>query len=162
MNWLDIAILVVLAISAVIGVMTGIIKIVLSIVGVIVGVVLAGRFSGPLGSMLTFIDNPQWAKIAAFVIILVAVLAVSAIIAVLLGKLASAVMLGWVNRLGGGVLGLIMGGVFCAAVIAMWAKFLGSDGVLGDSAVARFFLNTFPFVLGLLPAEFGSVRDFFR
>ncbi len=71
-------------------------------------------------------------------------------------------LLGLVNRLGGAVLGLFLAGIFCGAVLTMWVKFLGAGNTIEDSAMARFLLDSFPVVLGLLPSDFDSVRSFFR
>ena len=160
MSWLDIVILVILAVAAFSGLKVGVIKVLFTIVGIIVGVILAGRFSDDLAGVLTFID-PAWAKIAAFAIILVVVLVISGILAAVLGKLISLVLLGWVNRLVGALLGLIVGAIFCGAILAIWVKYLGIGDAVSGSALARFLLDTFPFVLGLLPSDFDSVRDFF-
>jgi membrane protein required for colicin V production len=160
MNWLDIVILVILAIAAFTGLKAGIIKVLFTIVGIIVGVILAGRFSDDFAGVLTFID-PDWAKIAAFAIILVAVLVISGILAALLSKLISLVLLGWVNRLAGAILGIVVGAIFCSAILAIWVKYLGIGDAVSGSALARFLLDTFPIALGLLPSEFDSVRDFF-
>jgi membrane protein required for colicin V production len=90
------------------------------------------------------------------------VLVIAALIAAFLKKVAETILLGWVNRLGGAVLGLILGALFCGAILAMWVKFLGISDMLQNSALASFLLDKFPFVMGLLPSEFDSVRDFFR
>ncbi len=161
MNWLDIVLIVILALGAFSGLKTGIIKVLFTIVGIIVGVILAGRFSDNLAGVLTFIDNPGWAKIAAFAIILVVVLIISGVLAAVLSKLISLVLLGWVNRLVGAVLGLIVGAIFCGAILAIWVKYLGIGDAVSGSGLARFLLDTFPFILGLLPSDFDSVRDFF-
>ena len=34
-------------------------------------------------------------------------------------------MLGWVNRLGGAVFGLLLGAITCGALLAAWVKFFG-------------------------------------
>ena len=47
MNWLDIVIIVALAISTFLGLKIGIIKALLSLAGLIVGVILAGRYYAP-------------------------------------------------------------------------------------------------------------------
>jgi len=161
MSWLDIVILVILAIAAFSGLKVGVIKVLFTIVGIIVGVILAGRFSDDFAGVLTFISDPGWAKIAAFAIILVAVLVISGILAAVLSKLISLVLLGWVNRLVGAVLGLVVGAFFCAAILSMWVHYLGIGDAISNSALARFLLDTFPIVLGLLPDEFDSVRSFF-
>jgi membrane protein required for colicin V production len=162
MNWLDIAIIIMLVVPALIGLKIGVIKILLTVIGVIVGVVLAGRFSPWLGERMTFISDPGIAKVAAFAIILIVVLVLAAVAAALFKKAASLVLLGWVNRLGGAVLGLALGGLFWGAILTMWVKFLGAGSTITDSVMAGFLLNGFPVVLGLLPSDFDSVRSFFR
>ena len=162
MNWLDIVILVVLLTAAVMGLKFGLIKTVLLLAGIIVGVVLAGHFSGPLGERLTFISSEGVAKGIAFAIIMLAVLAVAAIVAALLTWLTKIVMLGWVNRLGGAILGLFLGAFFCGALLAMWVHFLGMPEVVTESAIATVLLDRLPVVLALLPSEFDGVRSFFH
>jgi len=162
MNWLDIVILVLIVVPTVMGLKTGIIKILFTVVGMIVGVVLAGRFSESLGGALTFISDPGWAKIAAFAIILIVVMIIASVLATVLKNVTSLVLLGWVNRLGGAVLGFILGAIFCGALLTMWVNFLGIGDTMSDSALARFLLDSFPFVLALLPGEFDSVQSFFQ
>jgi membrane protein required for colicin V production len=162
MNWLDIVILVVLVIAAVMGLKMGLIKTVLLLAGIIVGVILAGHYSGPLGERLTFISSQGVAKGVAFAIIMLAVLAVAAIAAALLTWLTKIVMLGWVNRLGGAVIGLFLGALFCGALLAMWVHFLGMTQVITESAIAAVLLDRLPVVLALLPGEFDGVRSFFH
>ena len=162
MNWLDIVILVALAIAAVMGLKMGLIKAVLLLAGIIVGVVLAGHFSGPLGERLTFISSEGVAKVVAFAVIMLAVLAVAAIAAALLTWAAKVVMLGWVNRLGGAVAGLLLGALFCGALLTMWVYFLGMAEVIAESAIATILLDRLPMVLALLPGEFDGVRSFFH
>jgi membrane protein required for colicin V production len=162
MNWLDILIIIFIVVPAFIGLKAGIIKALFTVVGVIVGVVLAGRFSDSFAGALAFISDPGIAKVVAFAIILVAMMIVAGVAAKLVKWAVSAVLLGWVDRLGGAILGVIMGMVFCGAVLTMWVNYLDINSVIEESNLAGFLLNGFPVVLGLLPAEFDSVRSFFR
>ena len=162
MSWLDIAVIVIIGIATLIGLKIGIIKAVLTLAGVIVGVLLAGRFYVALADRLTFIPQETLAKVVAFAAILIVVVLVAGIIAGVLKWLASIILLGWVNRLGGALLGLIMGSILCGALLAMWTKFLGISDPIAESALATFLLDRFPMVLALLPGEFGSVRSFFQ
>jgi membrane protein required for colicin V production len=162
MNWLDVIILVVIAISTVIGLKVGIIKAFFAIAGGIIGVVLAGRFSGSLADRLPFISDAGVAGVVAFAIILIVVMIIAIILAVVIKWATSAVMLGWLNRLGGVVLGLILGAIFCAALLTMWVNFQGISSAVSDSFLARFLVDKFPIVLALLPARFDSVRSFFQ
>jgi len=162
MNWLDIVILVIIAISTFIGLKIGIIKAFFIIAGGIIGVFLAGRFSDSLAERLAFISNPDIAGMVAFAIILIGVMIIAAILAAVIKWATSAVLLGWVNYLGGAILGFILGAIFCAALLTMWVNFQGGSSAVSESVLARFLLNGFPFILTLLPAEFDSVRSFFR
>ncbi len=162
MNSLDIVLIVVLAIAVGIGVWKGIIRMALTLAGLILGIFLAGRFYVPFSEHLTLISSPTGAKIAAFLIIFIGIMVVAAILAHLLEKAASAVMLGWVNRLVGGIIGFLVGAFFLGAVIAIWVKYLGGSEAMASSRVAPFLLYYFPRVLGILPGDFGSgLRSFF-
>ena len=162
MNWLDIVIIVLIVVPVFFGLKAGIIKMLFTLAGVIVGVVLAGRFSDSLAGILSFISDPGIAKVVAFAIILIAVMIIAVVLAKLIKWALSAVMLGWINHLGGAILGLFLGFVFCGAVLTMWIKFLGISDVFNQSLLAGFLLNCFPIVLGFLPSEFDSVRSFFQ
>jgi membrane protein required for colicin V production len=162
MNWLDIVIAIFILISVIGGLKQGIIKMALSIIGLIVGVVLAGKYSGALGDKLTFISDPNIAGTVAFVFIVIAVMIVAMILAFILRKIAATLLLGWIDKLGGAVLGLFMGMIFAGAILTMYMKFFGSSGVVTDSWMAGFLLDKFPIVMGLLPAEFDSVKSYFQ
>ncbi len=163
MNWLDIVIIVTLAISTFLGLRTGIIKAVLSLAGVIVGVILAGLLYVPLSEQLSFIQQAGVAKVVAFAIILIGVMVIAVVLARLLKWAASVMMLSWVNHLGGAVFGLALGAIFCSALLATWVKWLGiGSTTITESIVAAFLLDKFPMILALLPDEFDAIRSFFR
>jgi len=161
MNWLDIVIIVLIAIPTLIGLKIGIIKAALSLAGVILGTILAGHYYVALAEQLTFISQDNLAKIAAFAIILIGVMLIASVLAAVLKWVVSAVMLGWVNRVGGAVFGFLLGAVFCGALLAIWANFLGT-GAITSSGLATLLLDRFPMVLALLPEEFDAVRSFFQ
>lgn len=162
MNWLDIVIIVLIAVPTFLGLKLGIIKAALSLAGVIVGVILAGNFYIPLSEQLTFISHTGAAEIVAFAIILIGIMIIANVLAGLLKRLTSLVMLGWLNRIGGAAFGLALGAIFCGATLATWVKFLGIGETITDSVLAATLLDYFPVVLTLLPAEFDSVRSFFQ
>jgi len=161
MNWVDVVIVIYLIISIFSGLMQGLIRTVLSIVGLIVGIMLASHFYKQFGNILTFISNKDVANIVAFVIILLVVMGIAALIAMLLRSLIKAIMLGWVDRLGGAVLGLILGALSVSAILAIIVKYTGSS-LITNSKLSGFFLDKFPVVLGLLPSEFNNIRNFFK
>jgi membrane protein required for colicin V production len=70
-------------------------------------------------------------------------------------------MLGWLDRLLGGLAGLLTGALAWGLLLALWAKFFG-DASLESSLIAPTLVSGFPVVLSLLPQEFDSVRELFR
>lgn len=162
MNWLDVVILIIIVIATFLGLWVGLIKAALFLAGIIVGVILAGRFYLPFSQVFSFLPGEGAAKVVAFAIILIGVMIIAVLLAVLLKRLTSLAMLGWVDRLGGAVFGLLLGTIFCGALLAMWAKFLGVGGAITGSILASILLDHFPLVLALLPAEFDAVRSFFQ
>ena len=107
MNWLDVALLVLIAIGAISGFKFGMVQAAASLVAVAVGIALASRIGDnlqPLFALLT--DNENTQQVAGFILVLA--------IAVLLGMVASALVvkglttikLGWANAVGGLVVAL--------------------------------------------------------
>ena len=162
MNWLDIVILVVVGIATFLGLRIGIIKAALSLAGVIVGVILAGRFYAPLAEKLSFIQQANVAEIVAFAIILIGVMVIAGVLAAFLKWAASAVLLGWVNHLGGAIFGFVLGAILSAALLAIWGNFFDVADIIGHSGIAAVLLDYFPAVLALLPEEFDTIRSFFE
>ena len=71
-------------------------------------------------------------------------------------------MMGWVDNVGGAVLGFLSGFIFLSAIMATCVKFFGSN-VVAESFIGKVMLDYFPLILGLLPGEFGdSIRNFFQ
>ena len=161
MNWLDIIIIVAFVIPLLVGLKQGLIKAALSLAGLIVGVVLASNFYQQVGGALRFITNEKIANIVGFIIILVVVMIIANVVAALMKYTAKAILLGWVDRLGGAIFGLFMGALFMGAILATIVKFFG-EGLVTESVLAGILLDKFPIVLGLLPSEFDPVRDFFK
>jgi membrane protein required for colicin V production len=161
MNWLDIVIIIALIIPILAGLMLGFIKTVLSLTGMIVGVILASNFYDELAGILPFVSNPNIANIAAFIIILVVVILLAIVAAILLRAILRAMALGWVDRVGGAVLGFVTGAILISAILASIVKFFG-QGMVTESWLAGILLDKFPMVLGLLPGDFDVIRNFFR
>jgi len=161
MHWIDIIISVALIVPIFTGLMQGLIKAALSLAGIIVGVILASNFYENFAGVLTFISNEDIANIVAFIIILAVVFIIANVIAFFLRATIKALTLGWVDRVGGAVFGFVMGAILISALLATVVKFFG-EGMVTESALAGFLLDKFPIVLGLLPSQFDSIRDFFQ
>ena len=164
MGWLDIVIIVVLMITALIGFKRGFTKTVLPLVGIILGLFLAGRFCAPMAGWLSsWLESPNQSTIVAFAVIFILVTVVALALSSLMNRLLRLMLLGWVDRLGGAVFGLAIGGLIPAILLAVLTSshFFSVEDTVRDSSVAAFLLDRFYFVLGLLPQEFDSMRQFF-
>jgi membrane protein required for colicin V production len=91
----------------------------------------------------------------------VGVIVVAGLLARLLKLALSAVLLGWVDKVGGAVVGLLVGAIIWSIILATWVQFFGSD-LVADSFLAEVLLDKFPLILALLPEEFDAIRDFFQ
>jgi membrane protein required for colicin V production len=161
-NWLDIVIIILLAVSFFSGLKTGLIRSLLSLIGLLVGIKLAGQNYLTVGDKLTFISDSKAAGIVAFLLIMAAVMLAALILGWLFTKIVSAITLGWLNGLGGAVLGLVMGAISIGALLALWVRFLGTSQVISDSGLARFLGAQFSTALALLPSEFDVIRNFLQ
>ena len=161
MNWLDIVIVISLVASLVGGLAMGLIRGFLAVIGLVAGIIVAGQLYGNLAANLSFINHEGAASIVAFVIIFMAIMLITAIIAQVLRTIIARIMLGWLDRLLGGITGLLASVLIWGIILALWAKFFGGD-TLESSFIAPFLAAKLPLVLALLPPEFDSVREFFR
>lgn len=153
MNWLDVVLIVALIVAGFFGFRMGLWKIIFSVAGVIVGIILAGRFASALGERLTFISDATVAQIAGFAIIFAVVMIASAIAASMLQKVLSAMLLGWVNGLGGLALGVLLDVLAWGFLLeaASRLSFLGLQTTIDQSVMARFVTRVFNLLAGLVP-----------
>jgi membrane protein required for colicin V production len=160
MNWIDILILVVAIGYAVSGLAQGAIRTAFGIVGLIIGVYLAGQYYSQLGGVL--FGDAVWGAVAAYIIILLVVIVAATIGGWFVAKIVHKTPFQWLDRILGAGLGLVLGMLTCAAIIAVIVKYLPpTQEMISQSVLARFMLQTFPLLLSLLPAEFKSIGGLF-
>jgi len=120
------------------------IRTVFGIAGLIGGIFLAGRYYDELAALL-FPSGATWAHIAAYAIIAIASLVVAGVIGHFLAKLVNFAALGWLDRLMGFILGIVIGGLLCAAILAIVVKYYPSmEATINQSVIARFLVGGFP------------------
>lgn len=161
MNWLDIALAIFLALAALLGLSRGLVKIVLPAIGLMVGIIAAGRYYDILAHGVLS-SHSTTAYIIAFVFIVVIFVIAAVIVAYILQKALSLVLLGWIDRLAGALLCLVVGSLFVGAVLALLLKYSLAVPSIEESAVASFLVDKFPITLSLMPGEFESVKSFFH
>ncbi|MDM8001233.1 MAG: CvpA family protein [Dehalococcoidia bacterium] len=145
----------------------GLVLSIFAAIGLVAGVALAGIISDGLVERLAP-DAPSWVYVVCFAIVLIAVVVVCNMLGRAVKNSIKSIMLSWTDSVGGGLLGMFTGGLMVVAIfIALGNWVAGHPGetglgtAIGESVLAHFFIDTFRFLLALLPGRFDAVRDFF-
>lgn len=117
------------------------------------GFLLACWFYPPLAVKLQgLIPPPVVAQLSAFLLILAGCILIAGLMGKLLQSTASAIGLGLVDRMLGGVFGLIRGSLLGAIGLLALAAFLPNSAWLENSRLAPYFLRAIHAVSFLMPS----------
>jgi membrane protein required for colicin V production len=164
LNWVDIAILAILAWFTFAAFHAGLIREVVTILGAIFAVALAGIFYQELAKdVKVAVDSEATAQVIAFALIFGAVILGSQLIAVFLKQTSQLLMLGLLDSFGGAIIGLIKGLIFVeiGLIVALTFTSLGLEDDVKSSELAVIFLDGLPFLRLILPQEFKNSIDSF-
>ncbi len=119
MQTIDIIISVLLVIGLISGLRDGLVKQVAGLAGLIGGLLLGRAFYMPVGEWLgtTFGISADASHITAFILILIVVPLLFSLVGWLVSKILSAICLGWINRILGGLVGVLKFALFAGIVI---------------------------------------------
>jgi len=165
MNWLDIAIVLIVTFFAVTAFFAGLIRELVTLVSAVVGVVVAGLFYDEMArDVLVFIDDEKAARVIGFLVLLGAIYLAGQLIAIMLKQVAAVLLLGWADRLGGALFGLLKGLVVVEVLLILFVTYpqLGLDDAIEDSSLASVFLDAASVLLIFLPDEFHWAVDAFQ
>lgn len=110
MTVFDYAVLVIIGISVLISLMRGAVREILSLAGWILAFYIARTYASQIVPLLPYdIPSEKLKMLAAFLILFLAVLLIASLLSIALSGLLKEVGLGWLNRLLGGVFGLLRG-----------------------------------------------------
>lgn len=173
MNWIDIVVLVVWAVTALSGFLFGMAHMLVTLVVVGGGLALSSRLTGPLGDVFSrFTDDTDVLSVATFLAILGAAIIVAALANYALGKLGRfkeamgslGPVLGLFNRLSGLALGVLVGYVLVTGAVTGAQRFPIGDVEedLDDSALGAFLADSFDVVvrsIRLIPDNWDQELD---
>lgn len=166
MNWLDFAILAVVAWLTLTAYLHGLIRETIGLGAVVVAIFLAGTLQERLATNLNhLIADETVAGIAAFLMIFAVIGSAGWVLAFFLRRTTELLFLGWADHAGGAVFGFLKAVLIVQAltVIFVLQPALGLDQAIADSVIGSFFLETTPVVRALLPSAFDrALTDFFR
>lgn len=153
-NWLDGALLGIVAISIVAAMWEGLIREVISLASVVVGVAAAAlEYQRAAGWFRGVTDSPEVAKGMGFLALFFGIVVAGALIAYLLRSIVQKVGLGWFDRFLGGLFGLVRGFVICSVLLLAMVAFSIKTAVVQNSTLAPYVLLCARVVAAGLPRE---------
>lgn len=182
MNWLDIFLLGVVVVCAVIGMRTGLLGAIVLVVGAYVGWLVASQLSGTVGDIVGSGISETIVTVAFYAIVVVLGMVAARLVLKALKTFLTAATMGLssvVDRVGGLILGLVLGVALLGAVIVGLARLTydfapgeapraeetrqALEDALADSRVVPAFIkvaNALPGdTLGLVPSDFEHALD---
>jgi len=158
MPFLDIAIIVVITVSVLVGLIRGFTRELMSIIAWVVAIYLAINFHEPVGVYLQqYINNPWISNIAAMAAVFIGTLFLLSMVGFLVSKAVSATGVKGTDRVLGAVLGVVRGVLIigCAIVIASIFNVQNTDWWKESKLVGQFVpvANT---INDILPEKFRN------
>lgn len=165
MNWLDFVLLLILGISVVGGIAKGFAKLVIGLLAAVAGFLCGLWFYGWAGGfLLPYVSHKGIANFIGFLLIFLGVLLLGALTGKLLGLLLKWAGLSWLDRLMGGVFGLLRGLVFAIALALALMAFSPNPPPRSvvDSRIAPYVIDAAHICANLAPREVkdGVMRSY--
>ena len=170
MNWIDLVILVVCALTALWGFRTGLVRMFVPLVVVIVGLAVSSRVSDSVGNIFSsFTDNENLQTIGAFVLIFLGLFIIGSIVAHFLrAALQFIPLFGLANGLVGAAVGVLVGFLLLSGVLTGVQKYpVGNlQETIDESPLGTFLADNFDVVIRatrVIPVDwdqtFGDLKE---
>lgn len=154
MNPLDWLLILLLVYSAFRAILRGFLHEIFALAGVVLGFLFACWFYRSVAVNLKgLISAPEVARLASFMLILAAAMILGSLSGKLLRHTASAVGLGFADRLLGALFGLLRGTLLCVAFLLALIAFLPSATWIKNSLLAPYFLQAAHAVSFVMPSD---------
>lgn len=160
MNTLDIVLTCIVGFFTIRGFFRGLVREIAAILGLILGYILANVYYSEVAALLTpYIANPALAQLAGYLAVFLGTVAVVFLLSNLVRKLLQLVLLGWLDKLGGGALGFFKGALLCSIVVMALTAFLPARSEILSTSQTVPYVNMFNNILATtLPKD---MRDQF-
>lgn len=163
-NWLDIAIVVVIIWFVFSAFQVGFIRETVTVIAAVLGILLAGLFYEELAEdVLLFIDNQTLARIVAFGVLFGAVTLAGQMLALVLKPTVNLLQLGIFDQLAGAAFGLVKALVFIQIFLIVFVTYprWGLDEDIDHSTFGSMMVERTALLVSLLPDEFEAGVDGF-
>lgn len=135
----DLVIVITLVFFTLRGIRNGLIGEIAGILSLICGFWAARAWNAQLAPYLSFISDPSWQIIASCAIIFIAVMFAIGFLARLLKKVAAYSFVGWLDKLGGALLGLAKGIILWTLLFVVLVNLFQNAPFLRDSRALPYF-----------------------
>ena len=134
MQTIDIVIAALLLVGLISGLRDGLVKQIASLAGVIGGLLLGRAFYMPVGEWLVDVlgFSSEAAYVTAFILILIVVPLLFSLVGWLVSKLLSVICLGWINRLLGGLVGVLKFALLVGVIITGFEFFDQRNSLIAE------------------------------
>ena len=149
----DTAIILLLTFFTIRGWLNGFVGEIAAIVSLIGGFWAAHTFHKDLAPQLTFVSDPLWQNMGAYIIIFVAVIIAVAVVAKLFQRILSFAFIAWADRVFGAMLGLAKGLILCTIAFVVINKFFATAEFFQQSRVRPYFASFIEQVRTHLPPD---------
>ncbi|MCH2311562.1 MAG: CvpA family protein [SAR202 cluster bacterium] len=150
MNWLDIVFVLISIIAIFYGLKTGLFSAVFILVGIVIGWQIAGHYSDNIGSSLSnTISSDRTVSVISYVVIMILAIVIAKLASNMIKPLISVASFGissLIDKLGGLVVGIILAGFICGAIIMGMTRVAYTFEIpdfAGDSALEIINLDSF-------------------
>ncbi|GJM16581.1 MAG: hypothetical protein DHS20C13_19080 [Thermodesulfobacteriota bacterium] len=157
MNWIDIAVYIIIGFFVVIGMTRGLVKQIFSIAALIGGIIIGLIFYDVFAVMFikdNLVNNESIANVGAFLIVSFLSYILIQILGWITTKLIGSLHLSWLNRLGGAVMGTIIGAIAAFLFISTVTLIVSNNDAAVSSSTTIPYLNaTYEKVKSKLPED---------
>lgn len=135
MNWVDIVIVIILAVGLGKGLANGFVRGIFGIAALVLGILLAAaNYEEVVNTLFSRLQiGADGRAILGFLLVFVVVLILVSVVGRIIAKALKLVSLGWMDRLAGGVLGLVMASLFTGVLLLIVVM----AGLQANAGVAR-------------------------
>lgn len=162
MNWIDWVLILFLVISVANGFQEGMVRITIGLLALVAGFIVASWFGGLAAApLMPWVQSKGVASILGYLLVFFAVIIVGALLGALLARMLKLIGLSWMDRLLGGLLGVVRGFIVLAVVTmvvtALAPRWL--PHAVGGSTLAPYVLGVSRVLTNLTPFD---IRDGFH
>jgi membrane protein required for colicin V production len=157
MNWIDITVYIIIIFFALIGMTRGLVRQVFSISALVGGMIIGLIFYDVFAAMFikdSLVKNESIANVSAFLIVFFISYLLIQILGWLTTKLIGSLHLSWLNRLGGAILGIIIGSIAALLFTSSLTLFISEkDPAITNSVTIPYINETYETIKKHMPED---------